>query len=137
MCKEAEAMVSGGHYGADDITSRQDQLSAKWTQLKVMIPNLQYKQQQASLPHPTPSSSLSSLSPSSQKALSEARKAALEASLQAQQYYSDAQEAESWMKEKEPLVSSGDYGKDEDSAQVRTNVDTSDTCCAGIPSTLL
>lgn len=54
MCKEAEAMVSGGHYGADDITTRQDQLSAKWTQLKVMIPNLQYKEQQASLPHPTP-----------------------------------------------------------------------------------
>lgn len=34
-------MVSGGHYGADDITTRQDQLSAKWTQLKVMIANLQ------------------------------------------------------------------------------------------------
>lgn len=62
------------------------------------------------------------LSPTPQKALSEARKVALEASLQAQQYYSDAQEAESWMKEKEPLVSSGDYGKDEDSAQVRMHV---------------
>ena len=44
VCKEAEAMVSGGHYGTDDITTRQDQLSAKWTQLKVMIPNLQDKQ---------------------------------------------------------------------------------------------
>ena len=39
--------------------------------------------------------------------------------LQAQQFYSDAQEAESWMKEKELTVGSGDYGKDEDSAQVR------------------
>ena len=38
--------------------------------------------------------------------------------LQAQQYYSDAQEVESWIKEKEPIVGSGDYGKDEDSAQV-------------------
>src|SRR5262245_4860138 len=29
----------------------------------------------------------------------------------------DANEAESWMREKEPLVSSTDYGKDEDSAE--------------------
>ena len=35
VSKEAEAMVSAGHYGADDITARQDQLSGKWTQLKV------------------------------------------------------------------------------------------------------
>lgn len=38
---------------------------------------------------------------------------------QAQQYFSEAQEAESWMKEKEPMVAGRDYGKDEDSAQVR------------------
>ena len=37
---------------------------------------------------------------------------------QAQQYFSEAQEAESWMKEKEPMVAGRDYGKDEDSAQV-------------------
>ena len=49
---------------------------------------------------------------------SEARREALETSQGAQQYYSDAQEAESWMKDREPLVSSGDYGKDEDSTQV-------------------
>lgn len=33
------------------------------------------------------------------------------------QYYADANEAESWMKEKMPLVTSDDYGKDEGSAQ--------------------
>ena len=46
------------------------------------------------------------------------RQLLLDESLQAQQYYSSAQEVESWIKEKEPIVSSGDYGKDEDSAQV-------------------
>lgn len=35
VSKEAEAMVSEGHYGADDITTRLGQLSSKWTQLKV------------------------------------------------------------------------------------------------------
>lgn len=29
----------------------------------------------------------------------------------------DAHEAEAWLKEKEPLISSTDYGKDEDSAE--------------------
>ena len=46
------------------------------------------------------------------------RQQLLDEALQAQQYYSSAQEVESWIKEKEPIVSSGDYGKDEDSAQV-------------------
>ena len=41
---------------------------------------------------------------------------------QAQQYFSEAQEAESWMKEKEPMVAGRDYGKDEDSAQVLKSV---------------
>jgi spectrin alpha len=45
------------------------------------------------------------------------RKLDLDDSLQAQQYFADANEAESWMKEKEPIVSSVDYGKDEDSAE--------------------
>ncbi|XP_065916481.1 spectrin alpha chain, non-erythrocytic 1-like [Dysidea avara] len=45
------------------------------------------------------------------------RSASLEESLMAQQYLSDASEAELWMKEKEPIVASNDYGKDEDSAQ--------------------
>ena len=36
------------------------------------------------------------------------------------QYYSDANAAESWMKEKEPLVISEDYGHDEASANVST-----------------
>lgn len=35
----------------------------------------------------------------------------------AHQYLADANEAESWMREKEPVVGSTDYGKDEDSAE--------------------
>ena len=46
------------------------------------------------------------------------RKQDLEDSLQAQQYFADANEAESWMREKEPIVGNTDYGKDEDSAEV-------------------
>uniref|UniRef100_A0A671XV45 Spectrin alpha chain, non-erythrocytic 1 n=1 Tax=Sparus aurata TaxID=8175 RepID=A0A671XV45_SPAAU len=45
------------------------------------------------------------------------RRQDLEDSLQAQQYFADANEAESWMREKEPIVGSVDYGKDEDSAE--------------------
>ncbi|XP_041369234.1 spectrin alpha chain-like isoform X2 [Gigantopelta aegis] len=45
------------------------------------------------------------------------RKQDLEDSLQAQQYFADANEAESWMREKEPLAANTDYGKDEDSAE--------------------
>nr|CAD7403707.1 unnamed protein product [Timema cristinae] len=45
------------------------------------------------------------------------RKQDLEDSLQAHQYFADANEAESWMKEKEPIVSNIDYGKDEDSGE--------------------
>ena len=37
---------------------------------------------------------------------------------QAHKYLSDANEAESWMAEKEPIIGSTDYGKDEDSAEV-------------------
>ncbi len=45
------------------------------------------------------------------------RKDDLDDSLEAQQYFADANEAESWMKEKEPIVCSEDYGKDEDTAE--------------------
>lgn len=45
------------------------------------------------------------------------RKQDLEDSLQAHQFFADANEAESWMKEKEPIVSNQDYGKDEDSSE--------------------
>lgn len=45
------------------------------------------------------------------------RKTDLEDSLQAHQYFADANEAESWMKEKQPIVGSADYGKDEDSTE--------------------
>ncbi|XP_075227894.1 alpha spectrin isoform X2 [Lycorma delicatula] len=45
------------------------------------------------------------------------RKQDLEDSLQAHQYFADANEAESWIKEKEPMVCNQDYGKDEDSSE--------------------
>ncbi|XP_022242846.1 spectrin alpha chain-like isoform X2 [Limulus polyphemus] len=45
------------------------------------------------------------------------RKEDLGNSLQAHQYFADANEAESWMREKEPIVGSQDFGKDEDSAE--------------------
>ncbi|MCP9263394.1 Spectrin alpha chain [Dirofilaria immitis] len=45
------------------------------------------------------------------------RRQDLDDSLQAHQYLADANEAESWMREKEPVVGSTDYGKDEDSAE--------------------
>jgi len=45
------------------------------------------------------------------------RKDDLDDSLQAHQYFADANEAESWMKEKRPIVMNGDYGKDEDSSE--------------------
>lgn len=51
------------------------------------------------------------------KEKSSRRKQDLEDSLQAQQYLADANEAESWMREKEPIVGSNDYGKDEDSTE--------------------
>lgn len=37
--------------------------------------------------------------------------------MQAHQYFADANEAESWIKEKEPIVLNQDYGRDEDSAE--------------------
>uniref|UniRef100_A0AAF5PJZ7 Spectrin alpha chain n=2 Tax=Wuchereria bancrofti TaxID=6293 RepID=A0AAF5PJZ7_WUCBA len=45
------------------------------------------------------------------------RRQDLDDSLQAHQYLADANEAGSWMREKEPVVGSTDYGKDEDSAE--------------------
>ena len=45
------------------------------------------------------------------------RKQDLEDSLQAHQYFSDATEAEAFMKDKESLAGNADYGKDEDSAE--------------------
>ncbi|CAL8071830.1 unnamed protein product [Calicophoron daubneyi] len=47
----------------------------------------------------------------------EHRRQLLEDSLQAQQYFADANEAESWMREKEPLVGSSEFGRDEDSTE--------------------
>lgn len=45
------------------------------------------------------------------------RKQDLDDSLQAHQYFADANEAESWMKEKEPLAGNTDFGKDEDASE--------------------
>lgn len=45
------------------------------------------------------------------------RKQDLEDSLQAQQYFADANEGETWMREKEPIAANTDYGRDEDSAE--------------------
>ncbi len=46
------------------------------------------------------------------------RSKVLQDSLEAQQYYAKALEAESWMNDREPVVSHGEYGKDEDATQV-------------------
>ena len=48
---------------------------------------------------------------------SQKRKEDLDDSLLAQQYFAEANEAETWMSEKEPLVGNTDCGKDEDSAE--------------------
>jgi len=45
------------------------------------------------------------------------RRQDLDDSLQAHQYFADANEVESWIKEKEPIVGSHDFGKDEDSIE--------------------
>ena len=50
-----------------------------------------------------------------------ARKQLLMDSYEAQQYFSDAMEAELRMKDLEPVVRSSDYGKDEDMAKVCLN----------------
>ncbi len=50
------------------------------------------------------------------------RKQDLEDSLQAHQYFADANEAESWMKEKEPLAGNTDFGKDEDASEALLKV---------------
>ena len=46
------------------------------------------------------------------------RSEVLQGSMNAQQYYVKASEAESWMNDRDSLVSHGEYGKDEDSTQV-------------------
>ncbi|XP_030854700.1 spectrin beta chain, non-erythrocytic 5 [Strongylocentrotus purpuratus] len=48
----------------------------------------------------------------------EGRKLRLQMAVESHEYYIDANEAESWMREKMPLVCSDDYGKDADSAKV-------------------
>ena len=47
--------------------------------------------------------------------LSKNRLIRLQESLQVQEFYLQVEEEESWIREKEPLASSGDYGKDIDS----------------------
>ncbi|XP_047035477.1 spectrin alpha chain isoform X1 [Helicoverpa zea] len=78
------ALRDAGHFAADHIAQRLQQLQQQWTQLQ-------------------------------EKAAQ--RKQDLEDSLQAQQYFADANEAESWIREKEPMANTQDYGKDEDSSE--------------------
>lgn len=85
VTQKGSAMVEEGHFAAEDVKAKLNELNQKWESLK---------------------------SKASQ------RRQDLEDSLQAQQYFADANEAESWMREKEPIVGSTDYGKDEDSAEV-------------------
>jgi len=51
------------------------------------------------------------------KGKADERDRTLEDSFQAQQYMAEANEAESWMREKEPIVGSKEYGRDEDAAE--------------------
>uniref|UniRef100_A0A8D2QAY7 Spectrin alpha chain, non-erythrocytic 1 n=1 Tax=Zonotrichia albicollis TaxID=44394 RepID=A0A8D2QAY7_ZONAL len=84
VTQKGNAMVEEGHFAAEDVKVKLNELNQKWDSLK---------------------------------AKASQRRQDLEDSLQAQQYFADANEAESWMREKEPIVGSTDYGKDEDSAE--------------------
>uniref|UniRef100_A0A8C4K999 Spectrin alpha chain, non-erythrocytic 1 n=1 Tax=Dromaius novaehollandiae TaxID=8790 RepID=A0A8C4K999_DRONO len=84
VTQKGNAMVEEGHFAAEDVKAKLNELNQKWDSLK---------------------------------AKASQRRQDLEDSLQAQQYFADANEAESWMREKEPIVGSTDYGKDEDSAE--------------------
>uniref|UniRef100_A0A8B9CMQ7 Spectrin alpha chain, non-erythrocytic 1 n=1 Tax=Anser brachyrhynchus TaxID=132585 RepID=A0A8B9CMQ7_9AVES len=84
VTQKGNAMVEEGHFAAEDVKTKLNELNQKWDSLK---------------------------------AKASQRRQDLEDSLQAQQYFADANEAESWMREKEPIVGSTDYGKDEDSAE--------------------
>ncbi|XP_058446279.1 spectrin beta chain, non-erythrocytic 5 isoform X3 [Malaya genurostris] len=48
--------------------------------------------------------------------LTNVRRLRLLDAVESQQFYAEANEAESWLREKKPIISSHDYGKDEDSA---------------------
>ncbi|XP_066020940.1 spectrin alpha chain, non-erythrocytic 1-like [Pocillopora verrucosa] len=67
VCDNGVQMIDNGHFAADEIKEKIDDLDQKWLEFK---------------------------------------------------YLADVAEAESWLKEKEPIVTSDDYGKDEDSAQL-------------------
>ncbi|KAH0615580.1 hypothetical protein JD844_005026 [Phrynosoma platyrhinos] len=84
VTQKGNAMVEEGHFAAEDVKAKLNDLNQKWESLKGKASQ---------------------------------RRQDLEDSLQAQQYFADANEAESWMREKEPIVGSTDYGKDEDSAE--------------------
>lgn len=84
-CQRALPCFLSGHFAAEDVKAKLNELNQRWESLKTKASQ---------------------------------RRQDLEDSLQAQQYFADANEAESWMREKEPIVASTDYGKDEDSAEV-------------------
>lgn len=84
VCQLGQGMIGEGHFAAEEIQQKIQELEEKWTGLKDKANQ---------------------------------RKQDLEDSLQAQQYFADANEGESWMREKEPIAANTDYGKDEDSAE--------------------
>lgn len=84
VCQLGQGMIGEGHFAAEEIQQKTQELEEKWTGLKDKANQ---------------------------------RKQDLDDSLQAQQYFADANEGESWMREKEPIAANTDYGKDEDSAE--------------------
>ncbi|XP_037079829.1 spectrin alpha chain-like [Pollicipes pollicipes] len=84
VLRDADDLLTEGHFASDEVRARAAQLTDQWDQLK-------------------------------EKAAQ--RRQDLDASLAAHQYLADANEAEAWMKEKEPIAGGQDYGKDEDSSE--------------------
>ena len=107
VSQAAQHMVEEGHFASEDIKSRLMLLHDHWNQLKEK------------------SAQRFDFTNFFQKIYTcnflaiffKYRKQDLEDSLQAHQYFADANEAESWMKEKEPLAGNNDYGKDEDASE--------------------
>jgi spectrin alpha len=190
VARAAERFVAGGHFDADNIRAKQEQLAGRYTALAeptrarrqrlrdslraqqlfrdledeeawirekepvagsasrgrdlIGVQNLMKKQQAALAEIGNREARLSAVRAAAEAMLAEGhfaaeeigqrlagleerwaqlkgrarrRRADLEDSLQAQQYFADANEAESWMKEKRPIVVGADYGKDEDSSE--------------------
>uniref|UniRef100_A0A2A6CFM8 Spc-1 n=1 Tax=Pristionchus pacificus TaxID=54126 RepID=A0A2A6CFM8_PRIPA len=107
VAKAAEEMVQQGHFLAPEIRDKLAQLRDSWRALKNKAEKrrleLNDSLQRCGLAIGGP---LVRPPPNATDELNTAH-----------QYLADANEAETWMAEKEPIVGSGDYGKDEDSAE--------------------